>query len=123
MRVLVLTAALCLTALSNGHQPVRFVHPKRTIVLAGASGRVDIPIQAWVEPHASNRAFDIQWVTDNGDDGRCCVRQLEGEFERALQPIEPIRLRVSAGVYRFVASAYDGSGKRRASGELTVTVQ
>lgn len=119
MRVLVLTAALCLTALSNGHQPVRFVHPKRTIVLAGPGG-TDVLAQAFVVRDPANRAFRLEWTGEAC--GGATSKELDGEYASALQPIQPIRVRVGTGVCSFAAAVFGAGGKVRAIARLELRV-
>lgn len=119
MRRLLLTGVLCLVGLSDGHNGVRFVHPKRTIVLAGPGG-ADVLAQAFVVRDPRNRFFRLEW---NGEAcGGATAKELDGELASALQPIQPIRVRVGAGVCHFAAAVFEASGKVRAIARLELRV-
>lgn len=111
-------AVVCL-ALTDGHDPVRFVHPRARIVLASPAG-VDIPVQTYVTPHPDNRSVTIAW------DGEACggssSGELDGEYARALYPLEPLKVRLYQGECLFVAVVYGAAGKLRARRELPVKV-
>lgn len=119
MRRLLLTAALCALGLSDGHDPIRFVHPKRTIVLAGPSG-TDVLAQAFVVRDPRNRFFRLQW--DGARCGGATTKELDGEFSSALQPIQPIRVRVGTGVCSFAAAVYGAGGQLRGIARLELRV-
>lgn len=118
-RVLILALALSLTALTEGHDPIRFVHPKRRIVLAGPGG-VEVPVQTFVVPDARNRFWRLEWAGERCGGGS--TKELLGEDDRALQPIEPIKVRLGYGICAFVAGVYGPGGTLRARATLEVRV-
>lgn len=117
MRRLWLLAVVAALALSGGSSPIRFLHPRASVVLVGPPG-ADVPIQCRVENHPDNRWFAIAWS------GPGCAgswgKSMDGEAESAIQPIQPIMARVHEGECVFVAAAFDGDGKERARAEFTV---
>jgi hypothetical protein len=119
MRILLLSMALCLTAASEGHDEIRFVHPKRAVILASPGG-VDIPVQTFVVPNAANRAWRLEW--QGATCGGSSTKDLAGEDDRALHPIQPIHVRAGYGVCVFAAAVYGAGGKLRARTQLEVRV-
>jgi len=98
---------------------ITFLHPKRTVVLATPHG-VEIPVQARVPRDPDNRAFRLTW------DGDSCQGEwshtLDGEDESILHPIEPIRVRLFAGVCTFRAAVYGPGDTLRDAALLDVRV-
>lgn len=119
MRVLILSIALGVAALSEGHDAIRFVHPKRTIVLAGPGG-VDIPVQTLIRRHELNRVFRLEWGGEAC--GGSSTKELDGDAASALQPIEPLKVRVYSGTCTFAAAVFGPGGKLRAIQRLEVRV-
>lgn len=114
MRVLLLSIALGVAALSEGHDAIRFVHPKRAFLLAGPGG-VDVPVQAFFPPHADNRWVQIERHQDESVE-ILFAKSADGDNERALQPIEKFFIRAHAGVFVLRALACRGEREGRCVG-------
>jgi hypothetical protein len=120
IRTGLLALALSLAALSDWHgDAIRFVHPKRTLILGGLGG-VDVPVQTLVARDPENRFFRLQW--DGERCGGSSTKELDGENSPALQPIEPLKVRMGAGICSFAAAVYGPGGKLRALARLEVKV-
>lgn len=110
---------MVLLGLSDGHDPIRFVHPKRAVILAGPGG-TDIPVQTLIPRHPDNRAFRLEW--DGETCGGATTRSLDGDGSPALQPIERLLVRAGQGTCTFVAAVFGPGGKVLARSRLEVRV-
>ena len=112
MRRLALFSVLALVALTDSHDPIRFLQPKSPIVLGSPSG-VEIPVQVKILPHEDNRSYRIEWA--DGSSGK----SLYGADEPATQP--PFRVRIHES-QTIVATVYGSGGKVRGRVEFPIKV-
>lgn len=102
--------------------PVAFIHPKTRVALVDLRGEATVPVQARVLRHAENRWFDIRWESEQGDHGQCCGKSIDGDRDRQLFPIEPVRIRLTAGAYTLHANVYGPGGRLRGTADLRLVV-
>jgi hypothetical protein len=99
----------------NKSEPLKFLSPRTLVYLAMRSARV--PVQVWVAPHPANRKLIIEHCAGSER------RDLEGEFEAAVQPPwGPYIYVFPSGKCEITARVLDGSDKVLHMRTLTVTV-
>lgn len=121
MRTAAMTVAFLLVHVASTFTaaPIRFVHPKRTVLVAGPGG-TEIPVQTLIQRSDQNRAFRLEWGGEFC--GGSTTRELDGEGSSGLQPIEPLKVRIGGGVCVFAAAVYGPSGQILARTQIEVRV-
>lgn len=112
MRKISLFGVLALVALTDSHDPIKFIQPKSAIVMGSPSG-VEIPVQVKILPHADNRFYRIEWA--DGSSGK----SLMGDEEPATQPMFRVRLHDSQTI---IATVFGAGGKVLGRTEFPIKV-